>query len=328
MYEKLLAPLDLGFTTLKNRVLMGSMHTMLEEAPNGVEKAAAFYAERARGQVGLIVTGGIAPNMEGNATPFGAMMATLEEAHHHRVITKAVHKEGGKICMQILHTGRYAFHPNAVSASATQAPISPFKPKALDAEGIEKQIQDYVHCAAMAQEAHYDGVEIMGSEGYFINQFIAKRTNQRTDEWGGSFENRIKLAIEVVRRTRKRVGENFIIIYRLSMLDLVERRKHLGRGGCIGEGDRESRCNDHQHGNWLARSSGTNYRDGSTKRWFCLGNKAADGRSFHSFGCYESDQYARYCRANPSGWLRRYGIYGQAFSGRFRYRDQNNGKIE
>lgn len=222
MYDKLLSPLDLGFTTLKNRVLMGSMHTMLEEVKNGLERAAAFYAERARGQVGLIVTGGIAPNAEGNASPFGAMLATKEEAEHHKVITDAVHKEGGKICLQILHTGRYAFHPNSVSASAIQAPISPFTPKELDAEGIEKQIQDYVTCAALAQEANYDGVEIMGSEGYFINQFLAKRTNQRTDEWGGSYENRMRLAVEVVRRTRERVGENFIIIFRLSMLDLVE----------------------------------------------------------------------------------------------------------
>lgn len=222
MYEKLLSPLDLGFTTLKNRVLMGSMHTMLEEAKHGMERAAAYYAERARGQVALIVTGGIAPNEEGNASPFGAKLTTREEAKHHSVIPKAVHEAGGKICMQILHTGRYAYHPNSVSASAIKAPISPFKPKALDAAGIEKQIQDFVRCAALAQEAGYDGVEIMGSEGYFINQFIAKRTNRRTDEWGGSYENRIKLPIEIVRRTREKVGKNFIIIYRLSMLDLVE----------------------------------------------------------------------------------------------------------
>ena len=206
-YEKLLSPLDLGFTTLKNRVLMGSMHTGLEEVKNGIERAAAYYAERARGQVGLIVTGGIAPNKEGNAFPFGAMMATEKDAKHHKVITDAVHAEGGKICMQILHTGRYAYHKDAVSASALRAPINRITPKALDAEGIEKQIQDYVRCSELAQLAGYDGVEIMGSEGYFLNQFIAKRTNHRTDEWGGSYENRIKLPIEVVRRTREAVQQ-------------------------------------------------------------------------------------------------------------------------
>ncbi len=222
MYEKLLSPLDLGFTTLKNRVLMGSMHTMLEEAPGGMERAAAFYAERAKAHVGLIVTGGIAPNEEGVVFMGASKMTNPEEAEHHKVITEAVHKEGGKICMQILHTGRYAYTDKLVSASAVQAPINPFVPRELTTEDIEQTIEDYANCAAMAQLAGYDGVEVMGSEGYLINQFIVKRTNHRTDEWGGSYENRIKFPIEIVKRVRERVGENFIIIYRLSMLDLVE----------------------------------------------------------------------------------------------------------
>ena len=222
MYDKLLSPLDLGFTTLKNRVLMGSMHTNLEEIKGGLKRAAVFYAERARGQVGLIVTGGIAPNLEGAVSQHASKLTTMEEVEAHKVIPEAVHKEGGKICMQILHSGRYAYHNKGVAPSAVRAPISPFTPKALSSEEIEQSIEDYVHCAKMAQLAGYDGVEVMGSEGYFINQFIAKRTNRRTDEWGGSYENRIKLPIEIVRRTREGVGENFIIIYRLSMLDLVE----------------------------------------------------------------------------------------------------------
>ena len=221
MYEKLLTPLDLGFTTLKNRSLMGSMHTMLEEVPGGRKRAAAFYAERARGQVGLIVTGGIAPNEEGTVGMGAATMMTSEEAAKHQVITEAVHQEGGKICMQILHTGRYAYHPKLVAPSPVQAPINRFRPREMDHNDIERTINDYINCAALAKEAGYDGVEIMGSEGYLINQFIVKHTNHRTDEWGGSYENRIKFPIEIVKRTRERVGENFIIIYRLSMLDLI-----------------------------------------------------------------------------------------------------------
>jgi len=221
-YPHLLAPLDLGFTTLRNRTLMGSMHTGLEEAKNGFERLAVFYAERARGGVGLIVTGGIGPNEEGAVYQHAAKMSTEEESDRHRVITRAVHEAGGKICMQILHAGRYAYSPKLVAPSPIQAPINPFKPKELDEEGIQKQIDDYVNCAALAQRAGYDGVEIMGSEGYFINQFIVSHTNHRTDRWGGSYENRIRLPLEIVRRVRARVGENFIIIYRLSMLDLIE----------------------------------------------------------------------------------------------------------
>lgn len=222
MYEKLLSPLDLGFTTLKNRVLMGSMHTNLEEIPGGLERAATFYAERARGQVGLIVTGGIAPNVAGSVGPHAAKMTTQEEADQHKIITDAVHKEGGKICLQILHAGRYAYHPNLVGPSPIKAPINFFTPKELSSEEVWQTVKDYANTAALAQSAGYDGVEIMGSEGYLINQFIVKRTNHREDEWGGSYENRIKFPIEIVKQTREKVGPNFIIIYRLSMLDLVE----------------------------------------------------------------------------------------------------------
>lgn len=221
-YPKLLEPLDLGFTTLKNRVLMGSMHTMLEDIDGGIPRLAAFYAERARGQVGLIVTGGVAPSKQGLALPVGHPLDNLEEAEKHKEVTKAVHNEGGKICMQILHVGRYGYTPENVSASNTKAPISPFPARELTGEEVEQTIEDYVHCAKMAQYANYDGVEVMGSEGYLINQFIAKKTNLRTDEWGGAYENRIKFPLEIIRRTREAVGENFIIIYRLSMLDLVE----------------------------------------------------------------------------------------------------------
>ena len=221
-YPKLLEPLDLGFTTLKNRVLMGSMHTMLEDIDGGIPRLAAFYAERARGQVGLIVTGGVAPSKQGLALPVGHPLDNLEEAEKHKEVTKAVHDEGGKICMQILHVGRYGYTPENVSASNTKAPISPFPARELTGEEVEQTIEDYVHCAKMAQHANYDGVEVMGSEGYLINQFIAKKTNLRTDEWGGAYENRIKFPLEIIRRTREAVGENFIIIYRLSMLDLVQ----------------------------------------------------------------------------------------------------------
>ena len=221
-YPNLLAPLDLGFTTLKNRVLMGSMHTGLEELPQGYERMAAFYAERARGGVGLIVTGGIAPNLHGVVHKGAAAMLTAEDAAHHRLVTDAVHAEGGKICMQILHTGRYSYSDKLIAPSAIQAPINPRVPHEVSVEEIEQQIEDFARCAALAKEAHYDGVEIMGSEGYFINQFLVSRTNQRQDAWGGDYDNRIRFAVEVVRRVRERVGNDFIIVYRLSMLDLVE----------------------------------------------------------------------------------------------------------
>lgn len=219
-YPHMLAPLDLGFTTLKNRVLMGSMHTGLEETKDW-NRVAEFYAARARGQVGLMVTGGIGPNLEGSVMPGAAMMQTQQDIENHQIITQRVHDADGKIAMQILHAGRYAYSPECVAPSAIKSPISPFPPKELDAEGIEKQISDIVSSATRAREAGYDGVEIMGSEGYFLNQFLVTHTNKRTDEWGGSYENRMRLPIEVVRRVRHAVGEDFIIIYRLSMIDLV-----------------------------------------------------------------------------------------------------------
>jgi len=221
-YPHLLAPLDLGFTTLKNRVLMGSMHTGLEEAPKGFARLAAFYAERARGGVGLIVTGGIAPNQDGVVMPGAAALENEAQAEKHRQITDAVHQAGGKIAMQILHTGRYAYHRGAVAPSAVQAPISPIRPRELSEEDIERTLNDYARCAGLAQLAGYDGVEVMGSEGYLINQFVAQQTNFREDGWGGSFENRSRFALETVRRVRATTGPNFIIIFRLSMLDLVE----------------------------------------------------------------------------------------------------------
>lgn len=220
-FPHLLSPLDLGFTTLKNRVLMGSMHTGLEEDKNGFEKLAAFYAERAKGDVGLIVTGGIAPDVFGKLTPHSAKLSNSKEAGKHRLITTAVHQNDGKICMQILHAGRYAYHPWSVAPSAIKAPISPFKPWKLPTWYVEKTIDHFARAASLAQDAGYDGVEIMGSEGYLINQFLVTHTNQRNDQWGGSFENRMQFPLEIIRRIRKRTGPNFILIYRLSMLDLI-----------------------------------------------------------------------------------------------------------
>ncbi|MBF6225084.1 NADPH-dependent 2,4-dienoyl-CoA reductase [Nocardia abscessus] len=220
-YPHLLQPLDLGFTSLRNRVLMGSMHVGLEEAPNGFERMAAFYAERARGGVGLIVTGGIAPNEAARPYPGGAMLTEEAEAERHRVVTDAVHAVGGKIALQILHFGRYAYHPDLVAPSPLQAPISPFPPRELSDTEVERTIDDFARCAALAKLAGYDGVEVMGSEGYLINEFIATHTNKRTDRWGGSYDNRVRFPVEIVRRVREAVGEDFIVIYRLSMLDLV-----------------------------------------------------------------------------------------------------------
>jgi 2,4-dienoyl-CoA reductase (NADPH2) len=219
-YPHMLEPLDLGFTTLKNRVLMGSMHTGLEETKDW-NRVAEFYAARARGGVGLMVTGGIGPNMEGAVMPGAAMMVTEDDVTNHKIVTNRVHEAGGKIAMQILHAGRYAYGPKCVAPSAIKSPISPFAPTELDAPGIEKQIADIAACAGLAQKAGYDGVEVMGSEGYFLNQFLVTHTNKRTDDWGGSYANRMRLPIEVVRRVRKTVGPDFIVIYRLSMIDLV-----------------------------------------------------------------------------------------------------------
>jgi 2,4-dienoyl-CoA reductase (NADPH2) len=221
-YPHLLAPLDLGFATLRNRVLMGSMHTGLEESRDGFAKLAVFYAKRARGGAGLIVTGGIAPNFAGRLEPNASQLSFPWQATKHRQVTDAVHDAGGKIALQILHAGRYAYHPLAVAPSAIRSPITPFTPRALSAWGIERTLAAYVRCARLARRAGYDGVEIMGSEGYLINQFVVQKTNRRDDEWGGPFERRIRFAVEAVRRTREAIGSDFIIIYRLSMLDLVE----------------------------------------------------------------------------------------------------------
>jgi 2,4-dienoyl-CoA reductase (NADPH2) len=220
-YPHLLKPLDLGFTTLKNRVLMGSMHTGLEDHRKHLPALAEYFAERARGGVGLMVTGGFSPNIAGWTKPFAGTLMTHGAAQRHRVVTDAVHAEGGKIALQILHTGRYGYHPLAVAPSRIQSPITPFTPHELSARGIERQIRAFVRCASLAREAGYDGVEVMGSEGYLINQFLATHTNHRSDEWGGSYENRMRLPIEIVRRVREAVGPDFILIYRLSMIDLI-----------------------------------------------------------------------------------------------------------
>jgi 2,4-dienoyl-CoA reductase (NADPH2) len=221
-YPHLLAPLDLGFTTLANRVLMGSMHTGLEDKAKDFDKLAAYFAERARGGVGLMVTGGIAPNIQGWLKPFSGTLSMPWHVARHRKVTHAVHAEGGKICMQILHAGRYAYQPLAVAPSKLKSPISPFTPRALSSRGVERSIAAFVRSAVLAREAGYDGVEVMGSEGYLINQFLTDRTNQREDAWGGNVEKRMRFAVEIVRRMREATGPDFIIIYRLSMLDLVD----------------------------------------------------------------------------------------------------------
>jgi len=221
-YPHLLAPLNLGFVTLPNRVLMGSMHTGLEDRARDYPKLAAYLAERAAGGAGLIVTGGIAPNVAGWVAPFAGKLSSRREVARHRVVTDAVHGAGGRVCMQILHAGRYAYHPLAVAPSPIKSPISPFKPRGLSAAGVERQIRAFARAASLAREAGYDGVEVMGSEGYLINEFIAARTNKRTDAWGGDFERRIRFPVEIVSRVREAVGPDFILIYRLSALDLVE----------------------------------------------------------------------------------------------------------
>jgi 2,4-dienoyl-CoA reductase (NADPH2) len=220
-YPTLLSPLNVGGLTLRNRVVMGSMHTGMEDRARHLPELAAYFTERARGGVGLIVTGGYAPNVRGWLLPFGSMMTRRRHAERHRLVTDAVHKEGGAIALQVLHAGRYGYTPLNVSASATKSPITPFKAGALSTRGVERTIGDYVEAARLARRAGYDGVEIMGSEGYLINQFLAAATNRRTDRWGGSVENRMRFPVEIVRRTREALGEDFLILYRMSLLDLV-----------------------------------------------------------------------------------------------------------
>mgnify|MGYP006424060135 CR=1 FL=1 len=220
-YPHLFEPLDLGFTQIKNRVLMGSMHTGLEELPEGMGRLAAFYAERARGGVGLMVTGGIAPNAVGAKLARDAVLTNSDQVSQHRLVTAAVHDNGGKILMQILHTGRYSFQPECVAPSPIKSPITPHVPKEMSAADIEATIEDFAICASLAREAGYDGIEIMGSEGYLLNEFTVEHTNQRRDDWGRSYENRMRFPLEILRRIRQRVGDDFILMYRQSMLDLV-----------------------------------------------------------------------------------------------------------
>ncbi|MEM1089556.1 MAG: 2,4-dienoyl-CoA reductase FMN-binding domain-containing protein, partial [Pseudomonadota bacterium] len=222
-YPHLLSPLDLGFTQLRNRVLMGSMHTGLEDRRHNYGRLAAYFAERAEGGVGLMVTGGIAPSIRGWLAPLASSLVSGFQVGPHRQVTRAVHAADGKICMQILHAGRYGYHPFIVGPSNVKSPITPFKPKALTSRQVEKEIQKFVRCARLAREAGYDGVEIMGSEGYLLNEFSAPHVNQRSDQWGGSPENRRRLAVEIVERTREALGDDFILIFRLSLLDLIEK---------------------------------------------------------------------------------------------------------
>jgi 2,4-dienoyl-CoA reductase (NADPH2) len=323
-YPHLLAPLDLGFTTLKNRVLMGSMHTGLEETPNGYERMAAFFAERARGGVGLIVTGGIAPNVEGGVYAGAAKLTTGEEARQHSIVTRAVHEAGGKICMQILHAGRYAYSPKAVSSSSAQSPITPFAPRELDEDGIEKQIADFVTCATLAREAGYDGVEIMGSEGYFINQFIAAQVNQRTDRWGGSLENRLRLPIEIVSRVRAAVGKDFIIIYRLSMLDLVEGGSNWE--DVAGPSHRACRRHHHQYRHRLARSAHPDHRHQGAARRIHQGHGQAARRGRHSAGGHQPHQHAGSGGAGAGRRRRGHGVDGPSIPGRRGLRQQGGAR--
>ena len=321
-YPNLLAPLDLGFTTLRNRTLMGSMHTGLEEEKNGFERMAAFYAERARGGVGLIVTGGFAPNLAGRVYHFGSQLSFSWQVGKHRLITDAVHAEGGKIALQILHTGRYGYHPLNVAPSKLRAPINRFTPRALTRWGIRKTIGDYARCAQLAQKAGYDGVEIMGSEGYLINQFIAPQTNKRTDEWGGSFENRIRFAVEMVRATRAKVGPE--LHHHLPPVDARSRRgrQHLGRSGRTGQGDRGGGGDDHQHRHRLARGAHSDHRDDGAARRLRLGDETAQGRREDSADHHQPHQHAGGRRGSARFGLRRHGVDGTPLPRRCRFREQ------
>ena len=315
-YPHLLSPLNLGFTTLPNRVIMGSMHVGLEEVKDGFARMAAFYAERARGGVGLIVTGGIAPNDRGRPMPGGARLTTEAEAEKHKPVTDAVHQAGGKIAMQILHFGRYAYHEDLVAPSALQAPINPMKPKALSTEEVYQTMDDFVRCAALAQSAGYDGVEIMGSEGYLLNEFIAARTNQRDDEWGGSYQNRIRFPVEIVRRTREKVGPNFIIIYRLSMLDLVEGGSTLDEVIELAQAIEAAGASIINTGiGWHEARIPTIATKVPRAAWAWV-TQAAQGQGGHSAGGHQPHQHARGGRATAGRRFLRHGVDGAAVPGR------------
>lgn len=298
-FPHLFEPLDLGFTTLRNRVVMGSMHTGLEDRAWDTDKLAAYFAERAKGGVGLIITGGYAPNRTGWLLPFAAKLTSRNEAYRHRRITRAVHDAGGKIAIQILHAGRYSYMPGSVSASSIKAPINPLRPRALSGRGVERTIDDYARCAALAKFAGYDGCEIMGGEGYFINQFLAPRTNKRTDKWGGSPENRRRLAVEIVRRTRAAVGPEFIIVFRLSMAELVENGQTFDEIIALAQELRSHGGQYPQHRYRLARGQGADHRDLGAAR----GLRGVHGQDRpageHPGLRLQPHQYARSRRGDP-----------------------------
>ena len=322
-YPHLLSPLDLGHITLPNRVLMGSMHTGLEETKDW-NRVAEFYATRARGGVGLMVTGGMAPNREGGVFPGAAGLFSDEDIANHRIVTDRVHDAGGRIAMQVLHAGRYAYGPECVAPSPIKSPISPFPPKELDEAGIEKQISDIVTAATRAREAGYDGVEIMGSEGYFINQFLVTHTNKRSDRWGGSYENRMRLPLEIVRRTRAALGEDFIIIYRLSMIDLVPNGSTFDE--VIELAQRGGGRVDPQHRHRLARGPHPHHRHLRAPRRLHLGHRQADGQGLDPGDHLEPDQHPRGGRTGARLGLRRYGLDGPALPRRPRFRGQGGAR--
>ncbi len=326
-FPLLLAPLDLGFTTLKNRVLMGSMHTGLEESSRGFHKLAAFYAERAAGGVGLIVTGGIAPNFAGRVEPRALQLSYGWQVKNHRIVTDAVHAAGGRIAMQILHAGRYAYHPLSVAPSSLKSPITPFRPRALTQWGVRRTIGDYARCAELAQRAGYDGVEIMGSEGYLINQFIALQTNHRDDDWGGSYLNRIRFPVEIVRRTREATGPEFH--HHLSAVDARpgRRRKHVGRGRRAGAGDRGRGGDDHQHRHRLARGAHSHHRDHGAARRVRVGDATAQGRGEDPAHRHQPHQRSRDRRSGARARRRRHGVDGASVPRRFAVRDQGGGRV-
>ncbi len=321
-YPHLLAPLDLGHVTLKNRVLMGSMHTGLEETSDW-NRVAEFYAARARGGVGLMVTGGMAPNREGGVFPEAAGLFTPADIANHRIVTDRVHGDGGLIAMQILHAGRYAYSPDCVAPSAVKSPISPYAPNELDAAGIEKQIADIAIAAARAREAGYDGVEVMGSEGYFLNQFLVTHTNKRTDDWGGSLENRMRLPIEVMKRVRAAVGADFIVIYRLSMIDLIPEGQTWDEVLTLAKAIESAGASILNTGiGWHEARIPTIATSVPRRAFSWVTNDGACGDPGDHF---EPDQHARSGGTGAGRRMRRYGQHGAPVSGRCRFCRQGGG---